>query len=180
MLLWLSQIRSFEGFVVVAILTGVTAEMFGPAGHALIVDLVPAELRVTAFGCLRMAINAGFAFGPAVAGWMVTKSFFWLFLGDALTTLLFGLLAAVQLPSGHKHPRSESHWIQDYRMVLRDRSLWLLFGAIAVNALVFFQRFETVRLNRREVREQIFAAFVRSNETKTFRVIKPFNNTHYG
>lgn len=107
MMLGLSQVRSFPALVAMAGLTGLTAEMFGPAGHALLADLVPPSLRVTAFGALRLAINAGFAFGPAVGGWMARRSFFWLFAGDAATTLLFGLLAWRFLPSGHAHPRGK-------------------------------------------------------------------------
>ena len=45
------------------------------------------------------------------------------------------------------------------------------------NLLTFFQSFEAFHINRREVCEQIFATFVRCDKTKTFSVIKPFNNT---
>lgn len=49
------------------------------------------------------------------------------------------------------------------------------------NALVFFQRLETIGLDRGEVCEEILAAFVRSDEAETFGVIEPFNSTccHY-
>jgi len=49
------------------------------------------------------------------------------------------------------------------------------------NALVLLQRLEAAGIDCREVREQIFAAFVRSNKTKTLRVIEPLYDTscHY-
>ena len=139
MMMVLSQVKTFELFIVTATLTGATAEMFGPAGHALVADLVPPPLRVTAFGALRLAINAGFAFGPAVAGWLATRSFFWLFVGDAATTLIFGLIAWRLLPSGHLHPKSNAHWRDDLDQVFHDRSLQLLWIATAAIAIVFFQ-----------------------------------------
>jgi MFS family permease len=139
MMVALSQVHTFGLFVVMAALTGVTAELFGPAGHALVADLVPAPLRVTAFGALRLAINAGFAFGPAMAGWLAQRSFLWLFLGDAATTLVFGIIAWTLLPSGHQHPRSDTHWREDFAQVLGDRAFRVLWIATAAAAVVFFQ-----------------------------------------
>ncbi len=139
MMIWLSQVRSYGMFVLVAGLTGASAEMFGPAGHALLADLVPAPLRVTAFGLLRLAINAGFMFGPAVAGWIASRSYLRLFLGDAATTLVFGLLAWRFLPAGHEHPRSDEPPGGEWGVVIRDRSMQVLWVATATVSLVFFQ-----------------------------------------
>src|SRR3990170_2622047 len=70
----------------------------GEVELALLADLVPPQQRVTAFALYRLAINAGFAFGPAAAGFLADRSFFWLFLGDALTSAVFGVVALVALP----------------------------------------------------------------------------------
>ena len=92
--------RAFEQLLVVAALHGFFAYMFGPAAHALLTDLVRPELRVIAYALLRLAINAGFAAGPAVAGLLFTRSPFLIFAGDAATTLAFALLAWAFLPHG--------------------------------------------------------------------------------
>ena len=49
------------------------------------------------------------------------------------------------------------------------------------NTLVFFQGFETVRLDRREMGENIFAPLIGSDETEAFCIVKPFYSTccHY-
>jgi hypothetical protein len=54
-------------------------------------------------------------------------------------------------------------------------------GYFERDALVLLQRFEAVRLNRREVSEQIFAAFIRSDKAETLRIIEPFYDAscHY-
>src|SRR3977135_2341031 len=46
-------------------------------------------------------------------------------------------------------------------------------GDFERNLLAFLQRLESRHVDRREMREQIFAAAVGSNETKPFGVVKP-------
>src|SRR5947207_1350544 len=99
-MLCLSQARSFALIVGLSGVAGLAAELYRPASTALLADLVPAGQRVTAFAAYRMSLNAGFAFGPATAGFLVKKSYLWLFVGDAATSVLFGLVAWFALPRG--------------------------------------------------------------------------------
>jgi hypothetical protein len=69
-----------------AALAGLTGELYRPASSALLADLVPAGQRVTAFAAYRLAFNAGWAFGPAMAGLLAKSSFLYRFLGDVLTS----------------------------------------------------------------------------------------------
>ena len=67
-----------------------------------------------------------------------------------------------------------------YRLSCLDVSCLFAFGAgiyFERNLLAFFQCFETIHVDCREVSEQIFAAFIRSDKTKTLSVIKPFYGT---
>ena len=43
--------------------------------------------------------------------------------------------------------------------------------------LAFLQRLETFDFDRREVCKEVFAAFVRGDETEALGVVKPFDNT---
>jgi hypothetical protein len=45
------------------------------------------------------------------------------------------------------------------------------------NLLAFFEGLEAAHVNRGEVREQVFAAIIRSNETETLCVVEPLNCT---
>src|SRR5471030_2024832 len=94
----LSQANSFPSILVLSALAGLASEFYRPASSALLADLVPAANRVTAYSAYRMALNAGFAFGPATAGFIAGRGFFWLFAGDAATSALFGIVALVALP----------------------------------------------------------------------------------
>src|SRR5512138_2993525 len=99
-MLWLSRARELWSIVGLATLAGLTGELYRPASSALLADLVPAGQRVTAYAAYRLAFNAGWAFGPATAGLLAKYSFFWLFIGDAATSLLYGFVAWFALPSG--------------------------------------------------------------------------------
>ncbi len=91
---------SFGCLVVVSSIHGFASFLFGAPANALMTDLVPEEKRVTAFALFRLALNAGFAAGPALAGMLYQKSPFLIFIGDASTTLVFALIAFLWLPHG--------------------------------------------------------------------------------
>src|SRR5436309_5859563 len=104
----LSQARSFPVILLLTALAGLAGELYRPASSALLADLVPAGQRVTAFSAYRMAFNAGWAFGPATAGFLAERGCFWLLVGDAVTSVLFGLGAFSALPRGPRASESQS------------------------------------------------------------------------
>jgi MFS family permease len=139
MMMMLSQARSFPLIVLLTALTGLTNEFYRPASQALLADLVPAAQRVTAFSALRVSFNAGFAFGPATAGLLAAIGYFWLFAGDAATSVLFGLVALFALPQGAGGSQRNASWGEALRVLRRDRRLHQLLLANFAIALVFFQ-----------------------------------------
>src|SRR5207237_3040221 len=96
-MLLLSQARSFSAIIVLTATTGLTGELYRPASSALLADLIPPRQRVTVYAIYRLAFNAGWAFGPATAGFLAAHSFPWLFIGDPATSVLFRLLACFAL-----------------------------------------------------------------------------------
>jgi MFS family permease len=99
-MLLLSRAHGLPLLTALAGLAGLAAELYRPAASALLADLTPAGHRLTAFAVYRTAINAGIALGPAVAGFLAQKSFLWIFLGDAITSVVFGVVAFLLLPRG--------------------------------------------------------------------------------
>ncbi|MBD5782107.1 MFS transporter [Pelagicoccus sp. NFK12] len=89
---------------------GFTVFVFGAPASALLTDLVPEEKRVMAFALFRLAINAGFAAGPALAGFLYLKAPILIFLGDALTTFAFAGLAFFYLPHGLRTIEGNASW----------------------------------------------------------------------
>lgn len=146
----LSQARHLAAIAVLTTLAGLTAELYRPASGALLADLVPAGRRVTAFALYRLAINAGFAMGPAVAGFLADRSFLWLFVGDALTSAVFGILSLLALPAGtHARPAQEQQG-EAARTILRDRTFVRFLVASILVGFVYVQSISTFALHVRD------------------------------
>jgi len=74
-------------------LSGLGSGAAEPAGAALISDVVPDGERQLAFASARLAANLGYAAGPAAAAFLIGHAPALLFVGDALTSLTFGVIA---------------------------------------------------------------------------------------
>ena len=146
-MLLLSQANSLGAIVALTALTGLTAELYRPASSALLTDLVAADQRVTAFAAYRWALNAGWAFGPATAGFLAKHSFQWLFVGDAISSALFGIVAWVALPHGLRASGDSAKWIEALRTMRQDKRLHKMLLAQFAIALVFLQMSSTFGLH---------------------------------
>ena len=146
-MLLLSEARSFPAIVAMTWLAGLTTELYRPASSALLADLVPAEQRVTAFAAYRWALNAGWAFGPATAGFLAKYSFQWLFIGDAISSVLFGCVAWATLPHGLRTGAANAPWAVAWQTMRADKRLHKLLLAQLAIALVFLQMSSTFGLH---------------------------------
>jgi MFS family permease len=143
----LSQARGLPLIILVTALTGLTNEFYRPASQALLADIVTPNQRVTAFAGLRVSFNAGFAIGPAAAGLLAAYGYFWLFAGDAATSVLFGLVALLALPQGSRNASQNASWSQALGVLRRDRNLHQLLLANWAIGLIFFQLGSTYGLH---------------------------------
>jgi len=139
----LSQAHSLPWIIGLAALTGLASECYRPAGTALLADLVPPAQRVTAFAAYRMSFNAGWAFGPATAGFLATKGFFWLFVGDAATSVMFGCVALLWLPADLHPVRRAGDWSEALGAIRQDRRLHQAMLAALCVGFVFMQMTST-------------------------------------
>jgi MFS family permease len=118
----------------------------------LLADLVPANERVIAFATYRFAINAGWTFGPAVGGFLARQAYFWLFLGDATTSAVFGLIALLLLPRDARPIELGADFVKDTATSLKesaqvawaDRRFVRLVAATFMVGLVFMQMLSTL------------------------------------
>jgi MFS family permease len=146
-LLLLSQATALPLIIVLTALAGLTGEMYRPAAAALLTDLTPPGERIPAFALNRLAINAGFAAGPAVAGLLAEHSFLLLFLGDALTSAAFGVLSLVALPEGVRVRRGEERRGEAIRAIVHDRLFLFFLLSSVLGAFVYFQAQTTFPLH---------------------------------
>ena len=84
--------------VVAMFVLGFFSDLYRPAVNAAIADLVPAERRTRAYGYMYWAINFGAALAPVAAGLLANYDYFLLFLGDAVTTAVFGVIVLLRVP----------------------------------------------------------------------------------
>lgn len=147
-MLLLSQARGLPVIVVLTFLTGLVSEAYRPASSALLTDLVTPRQRLTAFAALRVTFNAGFAFGPATAGLLAAYGYIWLFIGDAITSAVYGLIALLALPRGRQPGTATkgADWREVLAVIRRDKRFQQLVLANFAVALLFMQTASTFGL----------------------------------
>ena len=89
---------SLRVFATLLILFGFVADLYRPASASIIADLLPSAQRAVGFAAMRMAINLGFALGMTLGGLLADWSWRLLFVGDGVTTALFGALVYFFIP----------------------------------------------------------------------------------
>ena len=125
--------------------------MYRPASYALVGDLVGDEHRVTAFGLYRFAVNLGFAAGPATAGFLADHSFTLLFIGDAATSIVYGLIALLALPHGLRTYEKSERTGEALRVAAHDRPFIIFLTATLCIAIIDFQMGSTFALHVRSL-----------------------------
>ena len=119
------------------------AELFRPASLAAITHVVSAEQRKSAYALNRLAINLGMSIGPALGGFLATVSFHAMFVVDAATTLLAGLvlsLATWRAPTrGGSQDDDSAIKPSDAKSLFHDRRLLVFLAATFLVGIVFFQ-----------------------------------------
>ncbi len=135
-------------FVPLLVLLGFVADLYRPAASAIISDLLPSDQRATGFAALRMAVNLGFALGMAMGGLLADWNWRWLFFGDGLTTLLYGLVVYVYIPE--TRPEEGEAPVAALRASpdnpLKDGVYLQMVGVAFVFSLIFFSHISVMPL----------------------------------
>ncbi|QBD76782.1 MFS transporter [Ktedonosporobacter rubrisoli] len=138
LMLLLGVISAIPWLIAVALLMQFFSQLARPPLAATIADMAPPEQRTRAYSLRYWANNIGASIGPMVAGLLATVSYFWLFLGDGLTTLLFGAVIWQGVPEtlphkGASEPAHGTHQRSYLHTALSDPLLW----CYSLLALVF-------------------------------------------
>ncbi len=121
---------------------GLISNGYRPAAAAVIADLIPPADRARAFGLLYWAANLGMAVSAAGGGLLAAHGWGTLFLVDAATTFLFGLVIWSRVPesrpaaaaAGPGAPR------RGYGVVLGD-DVYLVFLGLQLALMLAFLQF---------------------------------------
>ncbi len=132
------------------LILGFFTDLYRPALSAAIADLVPSSARTRAFGYQNWAVNLGFSLAPILAGFVTHYNYFLLFIGDALTTFIFGLIVLARIPE--TRPAEAQHVAhvpinERIQQVRREPLLLLLTMLTLFIGLIYMQGYVTLPLD---------------------------------
>ncbi|NJO02993.1 MAG: MFS transporter [Bacteroidia bacterium] len=149
--LFMPLLQSFWTLLAGILVISVVVEGLRPANSASVAMYSRPENRTRAFSLNRMAINLGFALGPALAGVLASLSYRWLFLADGLTCIAAGTLFFFYF---RRHPMPRVSPAQAAvglgKSPYRDTKFWLLFSCVFPLPW-YFSMISTLPLYYREV-----------------------------
>lgn len=140
----LASVRDLALIAVAATLTGLLLDVYRPAMSAAVADLVPAHARPRAYALIYWAINLGVAVAGILGGLLADRSYWLLFVVDAVTCLGFAVIIARAVPE--TRPKSTRGESGSYVRVLKDGIAVGLFLAILLSTIVYMQQFVTLPL----------------------------------
>jgi predicted MFS family arabinose efflux permease len=142
-------VRNFAMLIAAVALVGLVGRFYRPAAAAMLSELTPRHRQVMIFAVYRLALNVGTTAAPLIGALLISVSYQLLFWSDALTAVIYGVIAIVTLPRRplHQRPAEASERRQGgYRAVLADRRYVLYLLAIFVNSAVYIQYVSTLPL----------------------------------
>ena len=129
------------------------ADMFRPAMYVSLGTYAKPENRARAFTLVRLAINLGFAAGPAMGGLIIMNmGYHGLFWVDGAACILAISIFAI-LVKEKKKPKFEHIAIDEsvvVKSVYSDTIFWIFLFVSFISALIFFQLFTTLPLYHAE------------------------------
>lgn len=129
---------------------GFFTDLYRPALNAAVADVVPSSARTRAFGYQNWAVNLGFSLAPILAGFMAHYNYLLLFIGDALTTFVFGLIVLARIPE--TRPAEATHAahtsLNERIQQVRREPLLLAFSALSLFiGMIYMQGYVTLPLD---------------------------------
>ena len=141
-------ITSFWGLCIGMFSIMVLADMFRPAMFVSLGAYAKPEIRTRALTLVRLAVNLGFAAGPALGGLIIMsigyQGLFWV---DGATCIISILIFAFLVKEKKKvtplnlHPKE-----LETASVFKDKIFWVFLFVSFVTAMIFFQLFTALPL----------------------------------
>ena len=90
--LLLMRAETYPQFVELMIMIGLSNPLYQVGADAMLADMIPAQKRTDAYAINRIANNAAFALGPAIGGFLATRSYDLAFYGAGTGFLIYSVL----------------------------------------------------------------------------------------
>ena len=170
--LLMGLVNSIGLFYGTALVAGFFSHVAAPAQQATVADLLPEEQRAQGYGLLRVVVNLAVTIGPAIGGLLAARSYLFLFICDAVSSLITAAIVALALPETKPAPaegepeQTVAQTFAGYWTVLRDTTFVLFIGASILMILVYMQASGTLAVYLRDVHavsEQRFGTIISLN-----------------
>jgi len=127
----LGLVRELPAITAMVGVVGFVAELYRPAVSAIVADVVPPAQRMQAYGLLHWVINIGFAFAAIVGGLLADVDFAILFIADAATMAIYGVVVIVAVPETRPVRAAHTAHVEPSGTWLLDRE-FVVFAAITL------------------------------------------------
>lgn len=148
----LQFITSFAGLCIAMFVIMTVADMFRPAMFVSLGAYAKPENRTRALTLVRLAVNLGFAAGPALGGLIIMNigynGLFWVDGASCIVAIsIFWLLVKEKKKAADKNT-----FVDDLpvKSVYKDRPFWVFLIVSFITAMIFFQLFTTLPLYHQE------------------------------
>ena len=146
-------ISSFIGLCIGMFVLMIIADMFRPAMFVSIGAYAKPENRTRALTLVRLAINLGFAAGPALGGLIIMgigyRGLFWVDGGTCIIAILiFWIKVKEKKKSAFRDKEHPGEVLTN--SVFKDKPFWVFLFTCMVSGVLFFQVFTTIPLYHKE------------------------------
>ena len=153
MLFAVQFITSFWGLCIGMFAIMAIADMFRPAMFVSLGAYAKPENRTRALTLVRLAVNLGFAAGPALGGLIIMSiGYRGLFWADGATCivsiLIFALLVKEKKKTAYRDKEHPGEIL--VASVFKDKIFWVFLFVCFITAMIFFQIFTTLPLYHHE------------------------------
>lgn len=149
----LQSITNYYGLLLAIFLIMAVADMFRPAMFVSLGAYAKPENRTRALTLVRLAINLGFAAGPAMAGLLIMnvgyKGLFWV---DGTSCILAISIFWWQVKEKKKSKYTDKEHPGEIltHSVFKDKPFWIFLSGTLITGILFFQLFTTLPLYHKE------------------------------
>jgi len=154
--LLLAFVSDIRVIYVGALFIGLFGNAGGPAAQAMVADLLPEQKRAQGFGILRVIFNLAVTIGPAIGGFLATRSYLLLFICDAVSSTITAIIVALairetkpELAEGEAE-ETMAQTFGGYADVLRNVPFILFVGAYILLTFVYMQMNTTLGVYLRD------------------------------
>ena len=155
--IFMGIVNDLNVFYILAAFMGLIGNFGGPARQAMVADLLPPEKQAEGFGILRVAVNLSATVGPILGGFIATQSYLFLFIADAISSLITGIIVYFVIPE--TKPEKKEGEVEEtvvksvigYKEVLKDWRYMLFLSVSAITVIVYMQMNATLSVFLRDI-----------------------------